>query len=381
MSSLTSCRRTATALSLAGALVWWLAGCGGGDEAGGSPAAPARGSAGTGGTAVALAETGGAAANAAAAPAAAPLPAEPAAVAAPAERRPRARAWKGLVALAVSPDGRTLATAGSDGSIRLVDPGTAALRRSLVGQGKAVVNGLFFTARGEVLVSAGTDSVAQLWSVSSGANLATLRGHEHPLRAVAATADGTAIATAGEETRVLLWDGKGTLQRILRGHAGFVNALAFSADGRLLASGDAQAHIRLWETATGKPVATLRGHAGEVNALAFSPDGRSIASGSEDGRVLLWDVAAARQVGAMGDMASPVRSVAFNAAGTAVAAAGENGVVLVWDAARRQVTVRLAGDGTPVNAVAFSPGNTSTLFAGGQSNRLVTIDTATGRTP
>ena len=87
------------------------------------------------------------------------------------------------------------------------------------------------SADGRLLVSVSRDSLAQGWVVNTGVLEFTLRGHEHGLRAVASSGDGSLIATGGEGTRVITWDGRsGFLRRVFNGPGNFVNALAVSPD-------------------------------------------------------------------------------------------------------------------------------------------------------
>jgi WD40 repeat protein len=271
------------------------------------------------------------------------------------KRRARSDARKGVTAIAVSPDGASIGATNSDGRVRVLEASDGRDKKLLKAQGAAAAVGLIFSPDGRYLVSVGRDSVAQSWNVETGDNRFTLRGHEHPLRSVAAGADG-------EETRVMVWDGTtGRLKRILSGHTDFVNAVSVSPDGRLLASGDADARILVWDIASGRLLHTLRGHADELNAVVFSADGKLLASAGEDGKVILWDTAAGRQVNALAGHLSPVRSLAFNQGGGLLAAGTTNGRVLVWDMATRTVTREFQASNSAVNAVAFG-GNK--LFAG-----------------
>jgi WD40 repeat protein len=125
--------------------------------------------------------------------------------------------------------------------------------------------------------------------------------------ALAVSADGKTLATAGPGGTLTVWDLASAKEvATLKGHTGDVNAVAFTRDGHVLASGGADKTIRLWDPATGKDLGTLSGHHSEVRALAFTPDGKTLASagGFEDpkeknsdfrmknGELWLWDVPA-----------------------------------------------------------------------------------------
>jgi len=261
------------------ALTLLLGGCGGGEEDATGRAAPAQ----------AAPEVQAAAADRAAQAEAVDLRSAPG----PSKRRKaRSRDWNGVTALVAARGGDVIGAADNKGRVRVLDAADTRVRTTVAGHRGASVTGVVFSADGRSLISVGRDSVAEVWSVADGKRTLTLSGHEHPVRAVAASGGGDLIATGGEETRVMLWNARtGRLQNVLYGASDFVNSVAFSPDGRLLAAGDAAARVYLWDTKTGALRATLLGHAGEVNAVAFSPDGKLLASASDDMRVLTWNVA------------------------------------------------------------------------------------------
>jgi len=282
---------------------------------------------------------------------------------------------KGITVLVVAPHGNGIGVANSDGSVRLLDPTGTREVRVFEAENAAAAVGLSFSGDGRHLVGVGRDSVARVWNVATGARLFTLRGHEHPLRSIAASADGAWIATSGEETRILVWDGvTGRLKRILNGHTDFVNALSMSPNGRLLASGDAAARVLIWEVATGRLLHVLRGHANEVNALAFSADGRLLASAGEDGNVLLWDAAAGHQLPTIPGHRTAVHSIAFAQDGALLAGGAKDGMVLLWDVAARTVPQALPGSNTAVNAVAFDVVSKTRLFIGNEASQVLSFE-------
>ncbi len=78
----------------------------------------------------------------------------------------------------------------------------------------------------------------------------------------------------------------------LSGHTSDVTSVTYSPDGRRIATSSYDMTVKLWETETGQEVFTLRGHTGGVNSVAFSPDGQRLATGSIDLTAKIWDVAA-----------------------------------------------------------------------------------------
>ena len=175
--------------------------------------------------------------------------------------------------------------------MRLWDTASGQPTATLKGHTSGVI-AVAFSPDGRQLASAGYDGTVRLWDAASGQPTATLEDHSGGVTSVAFSPDGRHLASAGDDGTVRLWDAaSGQLTATLEGHTGWVSGVAFSPDGRQLASASDDGTVRLWDAASCQPTATLEGHTGGVNGVAFSPDGRQLASASVDGTVRLWDTA------------------------------------------------------------------------------------------
>jgi len=150
-----------------------------------------------------------------------------------------------------------------------------------------------------------------------------------PVRAIALSADGALMATAGID-RAVLWD-----TATWKETASFADKawdVAFTPDGFFLVVASGKV-LRLRDTAVGFLYAELWGHDSCVLTVAVSPNGTLLASGSLDAVVRLWDTEAAASVAVLEGHEAVLATVVFSPDGTLLLTASDNGVVLVWDVA------------------------------------------------
>ncbi|MFJ3930703.1 helix-turn-helix domain-containing protein [Streptomyces sp. NPDC090029] len=258
-------------------------------------------------------------------------------------------------AVAFAPDGQSLATASSDGTVTL---------RSVAGGHRTLasftvpgrVRSVAFGPNGRTLAVTSTDGPVSLWDAADGRRTALLPSRTKGARAVSFDPRGRALAVATAEGSVQLWDlGRATrLTSSLPGHEGAVNALAYAPDGRTLVSAGADGTLRLWDTDRGRPRGVLEGHTDAVLGAAFAPGGREVASAGVDRTVRLWDPRTGRQTAKFTGSSDDINAVTYMPDGATVVGAVGDGTTRLWDVRSGRQTATLAGHTDYVLGVAVT---------------------------
>ncbi|MGF1568405.1 MAG: caspase family protein [Nodosilinea sp.] len=253
-----------------------------------------------------------------------------------------------IEALAFSPDGSLLASAGSDQQI-LIWRVSDGIQLASLGGNTARITALTFSPNGALLISAGDGPHLKLWSLDptqTGLRATSIQpqiDHEEGISSLSMSPDGQFLSTGSYDSTVKLWQIKPgsppalVLLDTLTHHSAAVATVQFSPDGRQLASGSWDNTVQLWQIqgrsaqTTATAAQTLRGHTGGVTSLAFTPDGKGLLSSGADGLLNLWGSAGGELIKALRGHQGPVRSVAISPDGQLWASGEDNGGVMLWD--------------------------------------------------
>jgi tetratricopeptide (TPR) repeat protein/WD40 repeat protein len=275
-----------------------------------------------------------------------------------------------IYALAVSPDGRKLASGGQSGQVIVWDLTTGIpIGRPLTGNISRVLQ-LAFSPDGSKLASSDDYGIIMVWDLSSEPFSGTpiYAGYYEPIYELAFSADGQWLISGGEEVSIWsMYDH--SLVKTYQPESE-VHAMDNSpADQNLIAYAGNDNQIRLWNSDTDE-VSILGSHLDVVLTMDFSPDGQWLATAGEDAVIQLWNVNDKTQDGVFLGHSDDVLSVAFTPDSESLVSAGYDGQIILWDIdTHTLINEPILGHAGFVNDIAISPDG-HFLFSAGEDRRI-----------
>lgn len=269
-----------------------------------------------------------------------------------------------VIAVAVSPDGELVASAGGsrlsgvrgDSNIWVWHSDNAAVYFRFQGHISDVTS-VEFSHDGQFLLSSARDGTVRIWNVETGRAVRRFGEHRRIAYDATYTSDAERVLSAGSES-ILLWDVEtGAIERTFEDLGNQVTALtvAISPDDRYALAGLNNGIIVVWELETGEEVRRITGHTDDITDMHFSADGTQLLTASIDGSVRIWEFVTGTQLSRFNGHGDDVWTAVFANNETQVVSASADGAVILWDIASGIEVHRFAGHTADVLGTAIDP--------------------------
>ena len=293
----------------------------------------------------------------------------------------------GVVAsLAISPDGRWLASVSWDKTLKIWDLNSGNLKDSLTAHQQEILAVTFLDS--DYLVTGSFDQEIKLWSLhpqetpQSPLKLQEVfSAHTGSVQAIATIPNRPQFVSGSYDQTLKIWDWK---QGIVNGSAydshGAIYAIAVSAEGTFVASGGADGRVIVWDLAEYQILYELAGNVSSVTALAISVDQKQIVVGCADGSLKSWELSfpkkRPRQI--IAAHRGKINALLFTQDGEYLLTGGTDGEIKCWEPNQEQpcsiLSVKENSESAPTPITSLVMGyDNRTLFAGDMNGGILML--------
>ncbi|QDT60569.1 Serine/threonine-protein kinase PknL [Stieleria bergensis] len=239
-------------------------------------------------------------------------------------------AHRGIVwTTAYHPDRPMLVTSGDDSLVKLWDTDTFDLIRQW--KATSAVRGVAFSPDGTRIVAGDRDGQLHVYDLDRGEEVATTT-HEGSILGVDYSADGKLIASVGSDKIVRLFDADTLeLRQSMTGHDGPIYNVKFAPVGDKLATVGWNKNVRIWNSETGTQTSELIGSEGDIWGVSFCADGTHLVTGEQMGAARVWEIATGDAVATLRGHTSAVHNVSLDPTAHRIATSSRDGTIRVWD--------------------------------------------------
>ncbi|MDJ0845926.1 NB-ARC domain-containing protein [Crocosphaera sp.] len=262
-----------------------------------------------------------------------------------------------LRAIAISPDGKLLASGTDDGVVRFWNLEKGTFKQNLSHNHNHWIRSLAFSPDGDKIASASEDTNICVSDVKTGQHLHTLRGHNGGVWSIDFHPKLPWLLSGSMGFNVRIWNHEsGECLRVAQGYGQEIKPITYSPDGKTLAVGTNQGIVYLKDSSELKTKTTIETHRGNILSLAYSPDGQVLIGGSDDTKLYIWDTYNNnKQLASSAEHKNWIRTVAYSPDGKFMATGGDDKMVKLWDSRTYKLLRTFPGHTDWIQSICFHP--------------------------